>query len=218
MDAADFSKGAEMKFLKLIIVVALAMAAVWGSAEAVADDKKMDGKKEVATLAGGCFWCLEAMFEELNGVKNVESGFSGGAAHSTYKEVCAGTTGHAEVISITYNADLITYRDILTIFFGTHDPTTLNRQGADVGTQYRSAIFYHDESQKQAADEAIALLEKEKVFDNPVVTEVVMFKEFVVADDRHQDYYVQNQTQGYCTAVITPKMIKFRKEFADKLK
>jgi len=207
-----------MKTSKLIIVASLALAVVMGRTEALAEDKKMAESQEVATLAGGCFWCLEAMFEELDGVSKVESGFAGGAAHATYKEVCTGTTGHAEVIQITYDNEKLTYHDVLTVFFGTHDPTTLNRQGADVGTQYRSAIFYHDESQKVAADEAIALLEKEKVFKDPVVTEVAEFKEFIIAEAHHQDYYKQNQTQGYCTAVITPKMIKFRKEFADKLK
>ena len=135
-----------------------------------------------------------------------------------YKQVCTGETGHAEVIHVTFDPERITYRDILTVFFATHDPTTLNRQGADVGTQYRSAVFYHDEAQKKATEEAIALLEKEAVFDNPVVTEVSAFDAFIIADDQHQNYYQRNKTQGYCQVVINPKLSKFRKTFAENLK
>ncbi len=177
-----------------------------------------DNKQEVATLAGGCFWCLEAMYEELQGVTIVESGFSGGTAQATYEQVCTGETGHAEVVQITFDPATISFRDILTVFFATHDPTTLNRQGADVGSQYRSAVFYHGEDQKTATDEAIALLTTDEVFDNPIVTEVVPFVEFVIAEDRHQNYYQQNKTQGYCQVVINPKITKFRQKFADKLK
>jgi methionine-S-sulfoxide reductase len=181
-------------------------------------DAMADNNKEVATFGGGCFWCTEAMFEELKGVLKVESGYSGGKGQPTYKEVCTGTTGHAEVIHITFDPDQISFRDLLTVFFATHDPTTLNQQGADRGTQYRSVVFYHNPAQEQAAHEAIALLVKEKVFDKPVVTEVAPFTKFYVAEDYHQDYYRQNKSQGYCVAVISPKMTKFRKEFADRLK
>ncbi len=174
--------------------------------------------EEVATLAGGCFWCMEAMFEELQGVARVESGFAGGRHDATYQEVCTGETGHAEVIQVTFDPDVISFRDILTIFFATHDPTTLNRQGADVGTQYRSAVFYHTRAQKQAAEEAIALLTSEKVFADPVVTEISPFKKFVKADDHHQNYYQRNKSQGYCQVVINPKLAKFREQFAGKLK
>ena len=202
-----------MKTQKMLILATVLLATVFGRIDAMADDNK-----EYATLAGGCFWCLEAMFEELTGVQKVESGFSGGAAEATYKQVCTGETGHAEVIQVTFEPEQISFRDILTIFFATHDPTTLNRQGADVGTQYRSAVFYHSEDQKAATEEAIAYLEKEKVFDNPVVTEVNAFDAFVIAEDHHQNYYQQNKTQGYCQVVINPKLAKFRKHFADKLK
>ncbi len=184
----------------------------------MADNKNEGAILEVATLGGGCFWCLEAMFEELEGVTKVESGFSGGLAQATYKEVCTGETGHAEVIQITFEPEHVSFRDILTVFFATHDPTTLNRQGADVGTQYRSAVFYHGAEQKKVTDEAIALLTKEKVFADPLVTEVAPFKEFIIAESHHQNYYQQNKTQGYCQVVINPKMTKFRKKFADKLK
>lgn len=202
-----------MKTQQNIIMAIILLATVFGRMDAMADNNK-----QYATLAGGCFWCLEAMFEELQGVTKVESGFSGGPADATYKQVCTGETGHAEVIQVTFESEKISYRDILTIFFATHDPTTLNRQGADVGTQYRSAVFYHDADQKAATEEVIAYLEKEKVFDNPVVTEVSAFDRFIIAEDHHQNYYQQNKTQGYCQVVINPKLAKFRKHFADKLK
>ncbi len=202
-----------MKTQRYVILAAVLLVSMFGRIDAMADNNK-----ELATLGGGCFWCLEAMFEELQGVEKVESGFSGGDAHATYKQVCTGETGHAEVIHVTFDPERITYRDILTVFFATHDPTTLNRQGADVGTQYRSAVFYHDEAQKKATEEAIALLEKEAVFDNPVVTEVSAFDAFIIADDQHQNYYQRNKTQGYCQVVINPKLSKFRKTFAENLK
>ncbi len=202
-----------MKLQKTLITAAVLLAVVLGRTDAMADNNE-----EVATLAGGCFWCLEAMYEELQGVTKVESGFSGGDAQATYKEVCTGETGHAEVIQITFKPAEITFRDILTVFFATHYPTTLNRQGADVGPQYRSAVFYHDKAQKTATNEAITLLTTDQVFDNPVVTEVAPFKEFIIAEDHHQNYYQQNKTQGYCQAVINPKLKKFREKFADKLK
>ncbi|MCB1181933.1 peptide-methionine (S)-S-oxide reductase MsrA [bacterium] len=175
-------------------------------------------KTEVATLGGGCFWCTEAVFEEVDGVKKVVSGYAGGDGPADYKAVCSGTTGHAECVQITYDPEKIGYRDILTVFFRTHDPTTLNRQGADRGTQYRSVIFVHDAEQKKLATEAISILTAEKVFDKPIVTEIAPYEGFHAAEDYHQDYYRNNKQQGYCQAVISPKMAKFRKEFADKLK
>ncbi len=177
------------------------------------------GKNEgIATLAGGCFWCLEAVFEELRGVSKVESGFAGGRFDAGYEEVCSGETGHAEVVQITFDPAVISYAEILGVFFSVHDPTTLNRQGADVGTQYRSAVYFHDDSQKVIAEKAIATLTEEKVWPNPVVTEIEPFEKFFIAEDHHQDYYKNNKNQGYCHVVINPKLAKFRKEFADRLK
>ena len=202
-----------MRSFTTITTAMIVFLAVFGRMDAMADSNR-----EVATLGGGCFWCLEAMFEELQGVKKVESGFSGGDRDATYKEVCTGETGHAEVIQVTFNPDEITFRDILTVFFATHDPTTLNRQGADVGPQYRSVVFYHDEGQKLTTKEMMALLAKEEVFASPIVTEVTRFKEFIIADDQHQNYYKRNKSQGYCQVVINPKLAKFRKQFADRLR
>ncbi|MCK9994646.1 MAG: peptide-methionine (S)-S-oxide reductase MsrA [Candidatus Krumholzibacteria bacterium] len=174
--------------------------------------------EEIATLAGGCFWCLEAVFEELQGVSEVESGFAGGRFDASYQEVCSGETGHAEVVQITFDPAVISYAEILAVFFSVHDPTTLNRQGADVGTQYRSAVYYHDDSQKAIAEKAITTLTKEKIWPNPVVTEIAPYDKFFIAEDGHQDYYKNNRNQGYCQVVINPKLAKFRKEFADRLK
>jgi peptide-methionine (S)-S-oxide reductase len=174
---------------------------------------------EVATLAGGCFWCLEAVFEQLQGVLAVESGYSGGATHSpAYHDVCEGDTGHAEVVQVTFDPGVITYRDILDVFFATHDPTTLNRQGNDVGTQYRSAIFYHSPEQKRAAEEKIAQLASERVFDAPIVTEVAPMTKFYQAETYHQGYFRANPAQPYCQFVVAPKLAKFRKKFAERLK
>ena len=176
-------------------------------------------RTEVATLGGGCFWCLEAVYQELRGVKKVESGYSGGdVPHPTYRQVCSETTGHAEVVQVTFDPDEVSYRDILDVYFTIHDPTTLNRQGADVGTQYRSAIFYHTEDQKRVAEEAISDLQTEGIWNNPIVTEVVPFDEFYVAEDYHQDYFENNPSQPYCRAVVAPKVSKFRKLFLDRLK
>jgi peptide-methionine (S)-S-oxide reductase len=176
-------------------------------------------RAEVATFGGGCFWCLETVFERLRGVERVESGYAGGnAANPTYQQVCTGTTGHAEVVRITFDPAIVSFRELLDVFFATHDPTTRNRQGADVGTQYRSVIFYHSPEQKQAADERIAALNAEGVWANPIVTEVVPFTAFYRAEDYHQNYYRQNPTQGYCQAVISPKVAKLRNQFAAKLK
>jgi peptide-methionine (S)-S-oxide reductase len=174
---------------------------------------------EQATLAGGCFWCLEAVFEQLQGVERVVSGYSGGRRpNPTYEQVCAGTTGHAEVVQVTYDPAVISYNDILEIFFAIHDPTTLNHQGADVGTQYRSAIFYHDEAQREAAEETIRRLENECIWDGPIVTEVVPLKTFYPAEDYHQGYFRTHPEQGYCSLVISPKVAKFRRAFVARLK
>jgi peptide-methionine (S)-S-oxide reductase len=173
---------------------------------------------QLATLGGGCFWCTEAVFQEVKGVEKVVSGYSGGNApgHPTYREICSGLTGHAEVVQITFDANIISYEDILVIFMTTHDPTTLNRQGADVGTQYRSVIFYHNESQKEIAE--VVVKEIASHYDNPIVTEVSSLYVFYEAEKEHQDYYKNNQTQGYCSFVITPKLAKLRKIHADKLR
>lgn len=174
---------------------------------------------EVATFAGGCFWCTEAVFLEIKGVEKVVSGYIGGkTVNPTYKDICTGETGHAEAIQITFNPNEVAYEDLLEIFFGTHDPTTLNRQGADVGTQYRSEIFYHSEAQKTKAENYIQLLEKEKLYDKKIVTKVSSATEFYPAEDYHQNYYNQNSSQGYCQMVIAPKLEKLRKYYKSKLK
>lgn len=174
---------------------------------------------EVATLAGGCFWCTEAVMEELRGVEKVESGYAGGAvANPTYEQVCSGTTGHAEVVRVTFDPAQISYRDLLKVFFATHDPTTLNRQGADVGTQYRSAIFPHTPEQKATAEEVIASLQQEGIWDDPIVTTIESIDEFYPAEAYHSEYYRRNPRQGYCQVVIAPKVAKFRQQFADRLR
>lgn len=178
-----------------------------------------NGKKEVATLAGGCFWCLEAVFDSLKGVTDVLSGYSGGRdANPSYRQVCTGITGHAEVVQVTFDPDQISFRDILEVFFSIHDPTTLNRQGADVGTQYRSAIFYHNPEQKADAEQVIHDLEVAKLWQNPIVTEVTPFSAFYPAEDYHQEYFAHNAGQPYCQIVIAPKVAKFRKHHLDRLK
>jgi len=174
---------------------------------------------QIATFGSGCFWCTEAIFERLNGVVKVESGYSGGTVENpTYEEVCTGTTGHAEVTQITYDPSIITFDELLEVFWKTHDPTTLNRQGNDVGTQYRSVIFFHNEEQKDLAEKYKAELDKSGVWDNPIVTEISPFTKFYSAEKYHQDYYNNNPNQGYCSFVITPKVEKFEKVFKDKLK
>ena len=174
---------------------------------------------EVATFAGGCFWCTEAVFLEIKGVEKVVSGYIGGkTVNPTYKDICTGETGHAEAIQITFNPNEVAYEDLLEVFFGTHDPTTLNRQGADVGTQYRSEIFYHSEAQKTKAENYIQLLEKEKLYDKRIVTKVSSATVFYPAEDYHQNYYNQNSSQGYCQMVIAPKLEKLRKYYKSKLK
>jgi peptide-methionine (S)-S-oxide reductase len=172
---------------------------------------------ETATLAGGCFWCLEAVYVELKGIQKVVSGYAGGHVRNpSYREVTTGTTGHAEAVQITYDPDVITYRDLLEIFFFIHDPTTLNRQGPDVGSQYRSAIFYHDELQKKIAEEVMA--DQSGIWDAPIVTEINPLEEFYPAEDYHQEYYARNPYQPYCLAVVSPKVAKFRKKYLEKLK
>ncbi len=179
----------------------------------------MNNNYETATFAGGCFWCTEAIFDQVKGVKSVTSGYAGGdVINPSYREVTRGTTGHAEAIQISYDPDVISYIELLEIFFKTHDPTTLNRQGADVGTQYRSAIFYHTNAQRKKAEEIITALNKENIWKNPIVTEVTEFSNFYPAEDYHQEYYENNPNQGYCRIVIQPKLEKFKKVFEDKLK
>lgn len=176
-------------------------------------------KEELATLAGGCFWCLEAVYVELRGVSKVVSGYTGGRVpNPSYEQVCNGTTGHAEVVQITFDPQIISFKDLLQVFFTIHDPTTLNRQGADVGTQYRSAIFYHSPEQQTVAQEMIAELNAAKLWDNPLVTEVVPLTEFYAAEGYHQDYFARNPNQPYCRAVVAPKVAKSRKLYFDKLK
>ena len=175
--------------------------------------------RELATVAGGCFWCLEAVFEQLQGVENVESGYAGGSTvDPTYHQVCNGNTGHAEVVQVTFDPAVISYRDILGVFFAIHDPTTLNRQGADVGTQYRSAVFYHNPDQKRVAEELIAESNKEGIWSKPIVTEVAPLSKFYHAEDYHQGYFRGNPGQPYCSAVVGPKVAKFRQKFAGRLK
>jgi peptide-methionine (S)-S-oxide reductase len=174
---------------------------------------------EIATFGGGCFWCTEAVYKELKGVTKVESGYAGGTVvNPTYKQICTGTTGHAEVIQITYDPSLISFVELLEVFFYTHDPTTLNRQGNDVGTQYRSVIFYHNEKQKEEAGKYIALLNSEHAYAKPVVTQLSKYTNYSVAEDYHQNYYNLNKTQPYCQAIIKPKLEKFRSHFEQKLK
>lgn len=172
-----------------------------------------------ATLAGGCFWCLEAVFDELKGVESVESGYSGGrAANPSYHDVCTGKTGHAEAVQVSFDPAVLSYRDLLNVFFALHDPTTLNRQGADVGTQYRSAIFYRDDEQKATAEQLITELNDQHIWDKPIVTEVTKFDIFFVAEDYHQEYFANNKFQPYCMAVVAPKVAKLRKHFVERLK
>jgi peptide-methionine (S)-S-oxide reductase len=176
-------------------------------------------RTEIATLGGGCFWCLEAVYQELRGVEKVESGYSGGdVPNPTYRAVCSGSTGHAEVVQVTFDPEMISYKDILEVYFTIHDPTTLNRQGADVGTQYRSVIYYHDDEQRRVAEEVISDLEAEGIWKDPIVTEVTPIDEFYIAEDYHQDYFRNNGYQSYCQVIIAPKVAKFRKQHLERLK
>ena len=176
-------------------------------------------EKEVATLAGGCFWCLEAVFDDLKGVEDVVSGYSGGKfPNPTYQQVCTGATGHAEVVQVTFDPARISYKDILEVFFTIHDPTTLNRQGGDVGTQYRSAIFFHSPEQKATAEQVIQKLSAARLWARPIVTEIQPFTKFYPAEDYHQEYFANNARQPYCQIVIAPKVAKFRKQYLERLK
>jgi peptide-methionine (S)-S-oxide reductase len=179
----------------------------------------MNTNLQTATLAGGCFWCLEAVYDEIKGVQGVESGYAGGQMDNpTYRAVCNGDTGHAEVVQVHFDPNVVSYRDLLNVFFAIHDPTTLNRQGADVGTQYRSAIFYHDDEQKKIAEELIKDLNAQQIWDRPIVTEVSKLDKFYMAEDYHQEYFARNPYQPYCMAVVAPKVSKFRKHFLELLK
>ena len=177
-----------------------------------------DGKAS-ATLAGGCFWCLEAVYVELEGVEKVVSGYAGGAIpNPSYEQVCSGRTGHAEIVQVTFDPGVVTYEDLLGVFFTIHDPTTLNRQGNDVGTQYRSAIFYHDDEQKAAAEQAIREITDARIWSRPIVTEIVPLTDFYAAEAYHQDYFKNNPYQPYCQVVVAPKVAKFRKQYFSRLK
>jgi peptide-methionine (S)-S-oxide reductase len=205
--------------LTLFIAVLLSAGNSTNSAASAQTGEKTKPRKEVATLAGGCFWCLEAVFVELRGVDKVVSGYAGGqVANPTYEQVSSGTTGHAEVVQITFDPQVITYKDLLDVFFTIHDPTTLNQQGADIGTQYRSAIYYHSPEQKAVAVKAIADITAAKIWDNKIVTEVTKLDAFYKAEAYHQRYYELNPDKAYCRIVIAPKVIKFRKQFLPKLK
>src|SRR5262245_7747631 len=182
-------------------------------------DQMTRSDEKLATFGAGCFWCVEAIFQRLNGVTKVESGYAGGRIDNpTYEQVCTGTTGHAEVSQITYDPARISYRELLEVFFSSHDPTTLNRQGNDVGTQYRSAIFYHDDEQRQEAERVKKELDQAGAFDRPIVTEIVPYRTFFRAENYHQNYFNDNGTQPYCRLVIAPKVEKLKKVFAKKLK
>lgn len=209
----------KIAFIYLIGLLAMIPSELKSSILQITNRKMKDTGSKTVVFAGGCFWCTEAIFEELKGVEKVVSGYSGGKiANPTYEQVCTGSTGHAECTQITYNPTQITFAELLEVFWMTHDPTTLNRQGADSGTQYRSAIFYTDEDQKLEAIAYKAKLEKEKIWSDPIVTEITKFEKFYPAENYHQEYYQNNPNQGYCRIVITPKIEKFKKIFADKLK
>jgi len=215
----EFSK--KIKQLLNTVLLMLTVILVSGLAAQNESDKKdmSIAKLEAATLGAGCFWCIEAIFQDLKGVQSVTSGYAGGhVKNPSYKEVCTGTTGHAEVARIVFDPAVISYEDLLYVFWRTHDPTTLNRQGADVGSQYRSAIFYHSEEQKKIAEKSKAETDKSGIFDSPIVTEIVPLTNFYEAEDYHQDYYNINPNQPYCRFVIDPKVAKFKKEFKEKLK
>ena len=178
-----------------------------------------EAQRETATLAGGCFWCLEAVFDDLKGVVSVESGYMGGEiANPTYEQVCEGDTGHAEIVQVTFDPEVVSFQEILQVFFAIHDPTTLNRQGNDVGSQYRSAIFYHSDQQRKTAERVIADIGKAGLYGDRIVTEVSRASTFYEAEAYHQEYYARNPNQGYCQFVVAPKVAKFRKHFTDRLK
>jgi len=205
-----------MKQLRLILSVVVATFMLQACAQ---KKQKMNDQMALATFGNGCFWCTEAIFQQLKGVESVYPGYIGGhVKNPTYAEVCTGNTGHAEAIQIQYDPKVISYRELLDVFFYTHDPTTLNRQGNDIGTQYRSAIFFHDEEQKAEAEKIISQLTAEKVYDDPIVTEVTPYDVFYMAEDYHKNYYLNNKNQGYCRAVINPKLDKFMKKYGSMTK
>jgi peptide-methionine (S)-S-oxide reductase len=205
-----------MKQLRLILSVVVATFMLQACAQ---KKQKMNDQMALATFGNGCFWCTEAIFQQLKGVESVYPGYIGGhVKNPTYAEVCTGNTGHAEAIQIQYDPNVISYRELLDVFFYTHDPTTLNRQGNDIGTQYRSAIFYHDQEQKAAAEKIISQLTAEDVYDDPIVTEVTPYDVFYMAEDYHKNYYLNNKNQGYCRAVINPKLDKFMKKYGSMTK
>ncbi len=205
--------------MKSIITLCLAVVSATTYGQTTNKPKTMNTSEQLATFGGGCFWCTEAVFLDVKGVSKVESGYAGGTVKNpTYKEVSTGLTGHAEVIQITYDPKVVSYEVLLEIFWNTHDPTTLNRQGADEGTQYRSVVFYHSEDQKKVADQYKSQLEASKVYKNRIVTEISPLTNYYPAEDYHQNYYALNQGQGYCQYVIRPKVEKFRKQFQSKLK
>ncbi len=210
------------KLARILIIFLLANILISGQTnnkQTKERSKMNENKLDTATFGSGCFWCTEAIFEQLNGVVEVVSGYSGGTVpNPTYKQVTTGTTGHAEVCQITYDPQIISYDELLEVFWSTHDPTTLNRQGNDVGTQYRSVIFYHNENQKELAEKYKRKLDEAKIFPNPIVTEISPFTNFYKAEDYHQNYYELNPEQAYCSFVITPKVEKFKKIFKNKLK
>jgi peptide-methionine (S)-S-oxide reductase len=202
------------KIITLILIVAT--VGIGCNANTI---KIKNNNMDTITFGAGCFWCVEAIFSELKGVEDVKSGYTGGKIKNpSYKEVCAGTTGHAEVCQLIYNPEIISFKELLEVFWQTHDPTTLNRQGADVGTQYRSAIFYHTEEQRNIATEYLKILNDERAFKNPIVTEITPFTVFYSAEGYHQDYFELNGDNPYCSAVVRPKLDKFKKIFKDKLK
>jgi len=202
---------------KSVLVIAIIFLSLNLSAQK--NKKHMNDHLATATFGNGCFWCTEAIFQQLKGVEKVLPGYTGGTIKNpSYNEVCSGTTGHAEAIQITYDPKIISYRELLDVFFYTHDPTTLNRQGADAGTQYRSAIFYHSDSQKKDAKLMIEQLDKEKVYSDKIVTEITPYSKFYIAENYHQNYYINNKNQGYCRAVINPKLDKFVKKYSAKIK
>lgn len=206
------------KIILTVVVFAITTVTIFAQST-ITKKNNMSIQLETATFANGCFWCTEAIFQLLDGVESVTSGYTGGTIKNpTYREITTGRTGHAEAIQIKYDASKISYQEILDVFFSTHDPTTLNRQGYDKGTQYRSAIFYHNLEQKEIAENFIEALTKEGVFDDPIVTEVTALDVFYKAEEYHQNYYINNKTQGYCVAVINPKLEKFIKKYKEKLK
>lgn len=217
-----------MNKMKIVLLFTALLFTISGCKESTSQDQKKEtvkmnqtdeGKLNLATFGSGCFWCSEAIFERVKGVTSVTSGYTGGSIpNPTYEAVCSGKTGHAEVIQITYDPKIISFDELLEIFWKTHDPTTLNRQGADVGTQYRSVIFYNDDDQKKKAENYKLELNKAGIWRDPIVTEISPLKKFYPAEKYHQDYYEQNPNQGYCSFVITPKIEKFEKVFKDKLK